>query len=217
MTHPYWPLFDVEVRTPRITMRYLDDQLAVELAALAARGVHEPDQMPFAYPWTDAASPDLERNALRFYWRCRAETAADSWHLIFAVLADGAVVGTTSLIAADFPITRSFETGSWVGRSLQGRGLGTELRVATLHLGFLGLHAQQATTNAYADNVASLAVTRKLGYEPNGTQRRPRRDAVAETMGFRMDRAWFVEHVRREDVEISGAARACDLLAITPT
>jgi RimJ/RimL family protein N-acetyltransferase len=216
MAHPYWPLFDVQVRTPRITMRYLDDQLAVELAALAAKGIHEPDQMPFAYPWTDTSSPDLERDALRFYWRSRAESAPGSWHLIFAVLEGNAVVGTTSLIATDFPVTRSFETGSWVGRSFQGLGLGTELRIATLQLGFLGLHAEQATTRAYTDNAASLAVTGKLGYEPNGTERRARRDIAAETFGFRMHRSWFVEHVRRDDVEIVGAADACGLLAITP-
>jgi RimJ/RimL family protein N-acetyltransferase len=205
MQHPYWPLFDVEVRTPRITMRYLDDQLAVELAGLAAKGIHEPDQMPFEYPWTDAASPDLERNALRFYWRSRAETTPAAWHLIFAVLAGDAVVGTSSLIATDYPAARSFESGSWVGRHFQGRGFGTELRIATLHLGFLGLHAEQATTRAYTDNAASLAVTRKLGYEPNGTQR-----------GFRMDRSWFLDHVRSPDVEVVGTDGACELLAITP-
>ena len=30
MTHPYWPLFDLEVRTPRLTMRAITDELAVE-------------------------------------------------------------------------------------------------------------------------------------------------------------------------------------------
>ena len=42
MGHPYWPLFDLEVRTPRITMRYVDDDLAVEMATLAAKGIHDP-------------------------------------------------------------------------------------------------------------------------------------------------------------------------------
>lgn len=216
MAHPYWPLFDVEVRTPRITMRYLDDRLAVELAGLAAQGIHEPDQMPFVHPWTDATSPDLERDALRFYWKSRAESTPGSWHLIFAVLEGDRVVGTSSLIATDFPVLRSFETGSWVGRSHQGRGLGTELRIASLHLGFLGLHAEQATTRAYTDNAASLAVTRKLGYQPNGFERHTRRHVTAETIGFRMDRSGFSEHVLRQDVEVIGATAACELLAITP-
>ena len=42
------------------------------------------------------------------------------------------------------------------------------MRIATLHLGFLGLDALEASTGAFEDNLASLGVTRKLGYEPNG-------------------------------------------------
>ena len=85
MPHPHWPLFDLVVRTPRITVRYLDDALGDQLAALAAQGVHDPEFMPFALPWTDVPSPELERNALRWYWRSRAETGPDSWNLQFAV------------------------------------------------------------------------------------------------------------------------------------
>ena len=84
MTHPYWPLFDLEVRTPRLTMRAITDELAVELAALAARGIHDPAIMPFAMPWSRRESPDLERQALQFYWRCRAEVTPDHWNINLA-------------------------------------------------------------------------------------------------------------------------------------
>ena len=40
MAHPYWPLFDLVVRTPRLVLRYVDDALAVDLATLAASGIH---------------------------------------------------------------------------------------------------------------------------------------------------------------------------------
>ncbi|CAB4586671.1 MAG: hypothetical protein F2534_17845 [Actinobacteria bacterium] len=53
MTHPVWPLFDLRVTTPRLELRYVDDDLALELAELATRGVHDPEYMPFVVEWTD--------------------------------------------------------------------------------------------------------------------------------------------------------------------
>ena len=217
MPHPYWPLFDLVVRTPRLTLRYLDDALAVELATLAAAGIHDPDTMPFAMPWTDVPSPELEQNAFRFYWRCRAETTPDSWQLQFAVLEGAETVGSTSLIASAFGVVRTFETGSWLGRRFQGRGLGTEMRIASLHLGFLGLGALEATTGAFDDNMASLGVTRKLGYEPNGVAVHERRGARAQSHRFRMTRQYFRDHVQRDDIEIEGDAAVRELLGIPPT
>ncbi len=76
MAHEHWPLFDLEVRTPRLTLRYLDDRLAVELLAVAARGVHDPATMPFSIPWTDLPSPQMEQEAMRFYWQSRADDAS---------------------------------------------------------------------------------------------------------------------------------------------
>ena len=35
MTHPYWPLFDLVVRTPRLELRPPDDSMLVELARCA--------------------------------------------------------------------------------------------------------------------------------------------------------------------------------------
>jgi hypothetical protein len=72
MGNDHWPLFDLEVRTPRLTLRYLDDELAEQVIGVAARGVHDPAVMPFLVPWTDLPSPQMEHEALRFYWRTRA-------------------------------------------------------------------------------------------------------------------------------------------------
>lgn len=215
MAHPYWPLFDLEVHTPRLTIRYLDDDLGTELAALASRGIHDPEFMPFSMPWSDAESPDLERDALRFYWRCRAETTPAKWSLQFAVIEGDTVVGTTNLIATDFPVTRTFETGSWLGQAYQSRGIGTEMRVASLHLGFVAFDGLIATTGAFRDNGPSLGVTRKLGYEPNGIATHDRRGAYAEIERYRMTRTHFLAHVQRNDVEISGAEAVRELLRIS--
>lgn len=214
MTHPYWPLFDLEVRTPRLTLRYLDDRLERELIALAAQGVHDPEYMPFAVPWTDRDSPEFEHKTLEFYWRNRAATP-DSWNLLFAVVVDGEAVGLTDLGAEDFPVTRWFETGSWLGLAHHGRGLGTELRVATLHLGFLAFDALVAGTGAFVDNEPSLAVTRSLGYVPNGITHTARRGEVVVTERFRMSRDHFTDRVQRDDVEIVGDEPVRELLGIS--
>jgi RimJ/RimL family protein N-acetyltransferase len=216
MAHAYWPLFDLEVRTPRLTMRYVDDDLAVELAALAATGIHDPGWMPFGIPWSNAASPGLERGALQFYWRCRADTTPASWTINFAVIVGDTVVGTSGLMASDFARMRQFETGSWLGRAHQGQGIGKEMRLATLTLGFAGFGAEVATTGAWHDNGPSLGVTRSLGYTESGTRRMLRNDEAPDRMiGFEMTRGHFDEHVRRADVELVGVEPVRELLGIS--
>ena len=48
-----WPLMGLEVVTPMLTLLYIIDDLGVELALLAAEGVHDPATMPFGVAWTD--------------------------------------------------------------------------------------------------------------------------------------------------------------------
>lgn len=214
MAHPYWPLFDLEVRTPRLTMRHLDDELETKLIDTAVRGIHPPGYMPFSLPWTEAESPEFERNALAFYWRNRSVTPA-SWNILFAVIVDGDVVGSTNLGAEGFPVKRWFETGSWLGSAYQGTGLGKELRIATLHLGFLGFDALVAGTAAYTDNAPSLGVTRSLGYVRNGIEHHARGGELAVIDRYRMSREHFLADVQRDDVEISGDGPVRELLGIT--
>jgi RimJ/RimL family protein N-acetyltransferase len=215
MPHPYWPLFDLEVRTPRLTLRPITDEVAVELAALAARGIHDPDVMPFAMPWSRAESPMLERQALQFYWRCRAEMSPAAWNINFAVVVDGTVVGTTGLVAADFARMRQFETGSWLGREYQGRGIGTDMRLATLTLGFVGFGADIALTGAWHDNGPSLGVTRRLGYREQGWRRALRDDAHPDRLlGFEMPRDHFESELRRDDIELLGVDPVREFLEI---
>ena len=204
MTHPVWPLFDLRVVTPRLELRAIDDEMALALATVASQGVHDPAFMPFAFEWTDAPPDQLPRNTMQFYWRCRAEWSPQRWNLNLAVIVDGTVVGTTGLLAEHFVELRQFETGSWLGREFQGRGIGTEMRAASLHLGFAGLGAQRATTSAFVDNPSSLGVTHKLGYVPNGHLHRLRRGAPATTAFFEMSRTHWDENVRRDDITIEG-------------
>lgn len=203
MAHRYWPLFDLAVRTPRLEVRYPDDSLLVELAAVAADGIHDPAVMPFLAPWTRASSPELERSALKYWWGVRAGWGPEKWSFVGAVLVDGRPVGVQDLMGDDFSVTRAVRTGSWLGRSFQGQGLGKEMRAAVLHLAFAGLGAEVAYSGAFEDNPVSLAVSRALGYEENGDQLRVREGKSAREIRLRLSRtAW--ETTRREDIEIVG-------------
>lgn len=175
----------------------------VELAELAAAGIHEPEEMPFAIPWTDASSPDLERSALQWWWQQRAAWRPDDWTFAGAVFVDGIAVGVQDLAARDFRRLRSVATGSWLGRAYQGQGIGQEMRAAILHLAFEGLGATEAHSGAWEDNLRSLAVSRKLGYEENGVDIRLRRDVAARHVAMRVTRdGWRAR--RRDDIELLG-------------
>jgi RimJ/RimL family protein N-acetyltransferase len=214
MTHPIWPFFDLRVVTPRLELVAIDDHVGTELAQLAARGIHDPDFMPFAFEWTDAQSPQLERNTLQYYWRTRAAMTPEQWSLDLAVKVDGQIAGTTGLITQRFAASRVFETGSWLGREFQGRGLGKEMRVATLQLGFEGFGGRLATTTAFADNGPSLGVTRSLGYESNGEAVKVRRGEAARSLQFTMERESFDARLRRDDIELNGVEACLPLLGL---
>ncbi len=199
----YWPLFDLRVRTPRLELRYPDDDLVMELAALAASGIHDPDFMPFSIPWTDAPSPDLERNSLQFYWRGRAGWSADAWDLPMATIVEAEIVGSQGVGAHHFAKTKTVATGSWLGKSHQGKGFGKEMRAAVLHLAFAGLGAARAESGAWEDNAPSLGVSRSLGYEENGDAIDMRRGEAGRQIRLLLIRERW-EAQRRDDIEIIG-------------
>lgn len=213
MGNEHWPLFDLEVRTPRLTLRYLDDALARELVAVAARGVHDPATMPFTIPWTDLPSPRMEQEAMRFYWRTRASVHPAAWNLQFAVLVDDRVVGMCDLSSEDFGALRQFTTGSWLGREFQGQGLGKEFRMAALTLGFDGLGARFALTAAWHDNAASRGVTESLGYEEVGHRRALRRGEPDEQVEYQMSSEHWAT-IRRDDIVVHGVAAAREFLGL---
>jgi RimJ/RimL family protein N-acetyltransferase len=63
------------------------------------------------------------------------------------------------------------------------------MRAAVLHLAFAGLGAEFALSAAFLDNPASLAVSAKLGYVGDGTERMVVRDRPAQARRLRLDRA----------------------------
>lgn len=211
MPHPYWPFFDLRIRTPRLELRYPNDADVDELAAAAAEGVHPPEFMPFTIPWTRAEPPALQRSSLQFFWRARADLRPEDWMLPFAVVEDGRIVGNQTVAAKDFAVTRTVETGSWLGLAHQGRGLGKEMRAAVLHLAFAGLHATRANSGAFEDNAASIAVSHALGYVDDGTDVHNREGTVARQLRFKLERAdWRPRH----DITIEGLEACLPVLGL---
>jgi RimJ/RimL family protein N-acetyltransferase len=121
-------------------------------------------------------------------------------------------LGAQTVLAEDFAVLRTVETGSWLGRAHQGRGFGKEMRAATLHFAFECLGATHAVTGAFEDNAASLGVTRSLGYRPNGERLCVRRGSVARELRFVLDaEGWSAATARLGPTEASGITP--DLLA----
>jgi RimJ/RimL family protein N-acetyltransferase len=214
VTHPFWPLFDLRICTPRLELRYPADDDIVKLANLAAGGIHDRDNMPFSVPWTRQESPQLERGTLQYYWLRRAEWTPSKWAFPCAVVSEGVVVGAQEILADDFAIRRVVATGSWVGRAYQGGGLGKEMRAAILHLAFAGLGAQRAFSSAFEDNPASLAVSRALGYEENGDELQVREGKVARLIRMKLTRERWSEG-QRDDIEIHGLEPCLKLFGVT--
>jgi RimJ/RimL family protein N-acetyltransferase len=203
MASKLWPLFALRIRTPRLELRPPDDEDLAGLAELAAEGIHDPGAMPFMIPWSDRQTPLLEWGVLQYHWRTRAAWTPDRWDLSLAVLEDGVLVGSQGMHAERFSAVRTVTTGSWLGRRHQGRGIGKEMRASVLHFAFAGLGAQEAYSGAWHDNHASLAVSRALGYEPNGESLGVRRDTADRMIDLRLTRAAW-ESSRRDDIEVDG-------------
>jgi len=119
------------------------------------------------------------------------------------VLVDGVPVGTQGAGGADWAVLRRAETGSWLGRGFQGRGIGTRMRALMLALLFEGLDARAVTSSAFADNPASNAVSRKLGYRDNGVSAVARDGAPVEQRRYLMTRDRW-EQVRPDHLALLG-------------
>jgi hypothetical protein len=66
----------------------------------------------------------------------------------------------------------------------------------------------------FDDNVASLAVTRNLGYVENGHEHRDRRRHPSTTLKFEMSREHWEAKVRRDDITIHGVDECRELFGL---
>ncbi len=160
--------------------------------------------MPFSIPWTEGGPEAAARNTLQFNWRIRAEWKPEAWHLSLVTARrrrggrDAGHRGRTS-----FAITKTVETGSWLGLRYQGKGIGKEMRAAVLHFAFEGLGAEVAQSGAWEDNKPSLGVSAAMGYEPNGEHIGARQGRGDRLVHLRLPRQTW-EARRRDDICIEG-------------
>lgn len=211
-----WPLAALRVRSGDLELRYMDDADVHALARLAAEGVHAPESMPFTEPWTRGTPLEVARRVLAYQWGLRASASPERWTLELAVVRDGEVLGVQGLGSSDFPVTRTAETGSWLGLRHQGHGVGARMRLMILHLFFEGFDGLRATTSAFDDNAPSNAVTRRIGYAENGVDVVVREGKPAVSRRYVLDRAaWDARPPElRPDVTLTGIAAVREQLGI---
>jgi RimJ/RimL family protein N-acetyltransferase len=210
----YWPLFDLNLRTPRLVLRpHRDDDFAGLLDAIDA-GIHDPEVMPFSHAWTDTDPASRRRSSVQHWWSNRAGWKADDWHLELVVLFEDRPIGIQELFAKDFQVLREVVTGSWLSRPYQGRGLGKEMRTAVLHLAFEGLGAVMARSSAFLDNPASVGVSKALGYRENGGYRAAPRGDAKVGVNFELSREeWCSQRLNFAHVDIAGLEHVLDMFS----
>jgi RimJ/RimL family protein N-acetyltransferase len=207
-----WPPFRLRVTCGPLVMRPLRDDDFPEVLAVVHAGIHAPDQMPFSFPWTELAGADQEKQFLQFHWGQRSSLKPQAWSLELGVWHEGRFVGVQGVGTQDFPVTRTGETGSWLGMPFQGRGTGTLMRQAICVLCFDHLGFTEVTSGAFLDNPQSRAVSRKVGYVENGRVRLKRRDTRAVNQQLLLTPEALVRPPH--PVEVDGVAGVRRLLGI---
>ena len=152
-----WPLHALTLTTPDLLLRGMTEADAHALAAV------KPDDFT-----VDPDLPSVGFDVEQSYWRQMAGWRVDDWVLPFTVVHEGVPIGVQALEGKHFAVRRVVDSYSWLVRSARGQGYGKQMRAAVLSLAFEGLGATHAITEAWDDNVASLSVSRALGYTPNG-------------------------------------------------
>lgn len=213
---PYPPLA-VRVVTPRLELRGATDELLERVAPLVWAGKADDDPPPYDDPFW-AYEPDPDRRVeqwLRGVWRGRGTVSPERWRLHFVVIVDGEPVGMQDLIGDGFDTFGTVETFSWLSSDARRRGIGTEMRTAILHLAFAGLGADEAHSEANADNQGSNGVSARLGYEPNGTAWATcvGRPVLGQRWRLRRE-VWAAD--RRDDIELHGVDACRVALGLDP-
>lgn len=198
-----YPLLNVRVSTPRLELRGATDELLDELADVVRAGKTHADPPPYDDPMSlYELDPDLRvAKWLRAIWRGRGKVEADAWRLYFVVAVAGQPVGMQDLIGVSFSTFGTVTTFSWLSVDQRGRGLGREMREAILHLAFEGFGAKEASSDAFVDSHGSNAISRHLGYAPNGSDWATRQGEPALLNRWRLTRRTWEQH-RRDDIQL---------------
>jgi RimJ/RimL family protein N-acetyltransferase len=162
------PLLGLRITAGPIELRGITDDLLGTLADLAIEGIGSPGGTLFLTPWKTGPPQELRRSFAQYYWKLRADFSPDRWAASLAVLWHGEPAGVQDLFGAQYLVNRTTETGSWLARRFQGHGIGTAMRQVIAAFAFDHLDARHVSSAAFQDNLASVSVSRKVGYTENG-------------------------------------------------
>jgi RimJ/RimL family protein N-acetyltransferase len=133
--------------------------------------------------------------------------------MLLGIWHEGEFIGCQDVGARDFAALKTVTTGSWLKQSVQGRGLGKEMRAAVVLWAFDWLGADVAESEAAVWNKASLGVSRSLGYELNGTTRKAWGTKVETVQHVRLT----AENFKRPNwqLQVEGHEAAAKFLKVT--
>ncbi|MFB7124122.1 GNAT family N-acetyltransferase [Kitasatospora sp. NPDC056273] len=207
----HWPLRGLRVSSPRLELRLPTEDELAEVADVAARGVHPPEERPFLTPWGELPPAERARHVVQLHWRRLGRWSAQDWALNLVAFHEGRPVGIQDMRAKEFGVRREIVSGSWLGLEHQGKGLGTEMRAAMLHLAFAELGTRSARSLSFADNHSSLAVSRRLGYRGDGIDRDVLDGRVVVSQRLRLTPEAWAGHARTP-VTVTGLDEGCRAL-----
>lgn len=202
VSHRYWPLFGLRLRTPDLELGVATEADRARLADLLPDDV----ELDPALPRYDFADPRINRGVATFqgYWRAFGSWRPESWAVPFDVFRDGELIGQQVLEGDDFVRLRTVDSSSLLVPDARGKGYGKQMRDAVLALAFGPLQATCAITSAWQDNHASLGVSRALGYRPNGHRPHRRGGGVDVMVHLLLTREDWLARTDRPPVEITG-------------
>lgn len=181
-----WPFFDLRLTCGEVLLRGVTDaDLDVLLGVLPDDLEHDPRTERLAGLDDET---DRRRMVAADVWKHRGTWSPTSWCLDLAVEVAGEPVGVQALEGEDFPQLRTVDSFSWLAAHVRGRGLANQMRACILTMAFEHLDAVAAVSSARTDNPASLAVSRRLGYEDNGLSRTDTPTGVTELQHVRLTR-----------------------------
>jgi RimJ/RimL family protein N-acetyltransferase len=202
VSRPYWPLFELRLRTPSLELRPMTEADLTPLSDLLPDDL-EQDPSSTTYEVEDArVGQGIVLH--QAYWKGYGSWRPQAWRLNFAVRRDGKIIGSQELEGNDFPTLRVVDSSSFLTVGARGHGWGKQMRTAVLALAFGPLEARAAITSAWHDNHASLGVSRSLGYRPNG-ESYLQRDGGADILTHLMIKRdeWLAGGLA-DQVEVSG-------------
>lgn len=216
-----WPPFALSIRLGRLEMHPVRFAEIPDLIDLISAGIVAEDlpYNPFANSFGHGEyTLAKQRESLSFWCSKWGSIKPEDWVLPMAVYFDDEIVGVQDVWAKDFPTARSAETGSFLGLAHQGKGIGTLMRQAIAMFAFDQLRAVELLSSAFDFNERSLAVSRKVGYEPNGSNYVASSESATEQIRFKMLNFRLIpQRLNRpqEELQVSGLAGFLDFLGLT--